>query len=91
MLYFILYLLVDSWSQFFSLLSSIYEEAEMLFCMVFDINTMPLLQIGFKRKVLMLFIEIKEKLRKIGKNVEPDTVFHMPTLATEEDFKNLER
>ncbi|XP_077098080.1 uncharacterized protein LOC143749487 isoform X2 [Siphateles boraxobius] len=51
----------------------------------------PMTDKRFQRKVLTQLIEIKEELRRIGKNVEPDTVFHLSTLATEEEFQILER
>ncbi|XP_073713968.1 uncharacterized protein [Misgurnus anguillicaudatus] len=51
----------------------------------------PMSDKKFQRKVLMLLVEIKEELRRIGCRVEPDTDFHLSTLATEEEFQNLEK
>ncbi|KAL0994908.1 hypothetical protein UPYG_G00129100 [Umbra pygmaea] len=42
---------------------------------------------GFERQVLKQLIEIKEELRRIVKNVEPD----LSTLDTEEEFQYIER
>lgn len=52
---------------------------------------MPLLHLGFQKKVLTQLLEIKDELRRIGKIVEPETGFHMSTLGTEDEFEYLER
>lgn len=52
---------------------------------------MLLLHLEFQRKVLMLLLDIKEELRRVGQRVEPDTEFHLSTLDTIEDFQHLER
>ena len=59
--------------------------------MVLEINTMPLLNLGFQKKVLTQLLEIKEEMRRIGKIVEPETGFHLSTLGSEDEFKYLER
>lgn len=45
----------------------------------------------FQKKVLMQLAEKKEELKRIGQRVEQDSVFHLSTLGTEEEFQNLER
>lgn len=52
---------------------------------------MPLLHLGFQKKVLTQLLEIKDELRRIGKIVEPETGFHVSTLGTEDEFEYLER
>ncbi|XP_073671204.1 uncharacterized protein [Paramisgurnus dabryanus] len=51
----------------------------------------PMSDKKLQRKVLLLLVEIKEELRRIGRRVEPDTDFHLSTMATEEEFQNLEK
>nr|XP_055051514.1 uncharacterized protein LOC129437414 [Misgurnus anguillicaudatus] len=54
-------------------------------------DNFPMSDKKFQRKVLLLLVEIKEELRRIGRRVEPDTDFHLSTMATEEEFQNLEK
>ncbi|XP_057186550.1 uncharacterized protein LOC130552347 isoform X7 [Triplophysa rosa] len=51
----------------------------------------PMSEKRFQRKVLMLLLEIKEELRRVGQRVEPDTVFHLSTLESVEELQHLER